>query len=123
MLPCQRPPKKRREPIDYPDGEGGREILNLETAQGLRIYKSRTLIMAELQNFLCAMCGLWMAVPTFDHADNRCAGHQDDRILDMATGRRINAALCVPCQGLKGSKRYAWVNGKYTEVVKIREVA
>jgi len=75
-------------------------------------------MMAELQNFLCAICGEWMIIPTFDHADNRCAGHKDDRMIDFKTGRRINAALCFSCQGLKGSRRYHWIEGKYTPVTK-----
>lgn len=123
MLACQMPKKKRREPIDYPEGLGGREICNLKSAEGRRIYWERTYLMEILQSFCCAICGKWMhrGEATFDHEAGRAAGKQDDRI--EVDGKRKNAALCVACQGLKGSKRYKWQGGKYLPVTKFQEVA
>jgi hypothetical protein len=120
MLPCQKPKKKRQEPIDYPDGPDGKQILNLETTEGRRIYKERTWEMWRRQQGLCAIC-LRQHLPTFDHEAGRGAGKRDDRI--EVDGEPKNAALCIICQSRKGSKRYKWVNGAYVPTNKFKEVA
>lgn len=85
----------------------GKEICLVDTAAGKREYVRRTEEMAKRQGWQCAICKLMMRVPTFDHANGRGAGKQDDRIVD-AEGKWTNAALCWKDNGLKGSTRYAW---------------
>lgn len=106
--------RRKREPIQYPEGLGGPEICDLDTAEGRRIYEARTNEMAELQNNRCAICGRPMFRPQFDHAAGRGhgGGHRDDRTVN-SKGNRINAAVDGECNIAKGSKRYHWLNGKY----------
>lgn len=101
-------PPIRRDPVRvYLDG---REVCDLTTAEGKREYAFRTGLMDIRQGRECAICleSFEFRTPTFDHEAGRGhgGGHRDDRI-DIG-GKWINAALCVPCQGLKGSKRYSW---------------
>jgi hypothetical protein len=104
---------------------GGPEICDRFTTEGRAIYEARTIEMAEMQDWLCAICGFWMANPQFEHAAGRGfdGGHRDDRTVD-AKGNRINAAVCEPCNLHKGSQRYHWLNNsQYVPVVKMTEVA
>lgn len=92
----------------------GREVVHRA-----QIYIERTEAMARRQKNKCAMCVLSFAIvgrPTFDHEAVRGmgGGHRDDRI--EVNGKWQNAALCVACNTLKGSKRYSWVNGVYQPV-------
>lgn len=89
-----------------------REICQ-SNAAGRREYILRKLAMGLRQNHLCAICERFMREPQFDHQDGRglSGGHRDDRI--EIDGKWYNAALCADCNGLKGSKRYHWVEGKY----------
>lgn len=119
-----RSPSRKRTPCKYPVvdgvqyGPGDHEIC-LDTAAGNREYKRRTGIMAERQLNLCAICRLWMERPTFDHALGRGANKRDDRIWkEGATpeDRLMNAALCLGCQGIKGSRMYEWKFGVYVPI-------
>lgn len=100
----------------YPDG---REVCQ-DNAEGKRKYSQATEKMSIRQWEVCAICGLpfapWLQ-PTFDHQDGRGMNGsiRDDRI--WINGDWHNAALCVPCQGIKGSKRYHWQDGKYVPKV------
>lgn len=97
----------------YPDGS---QWCDLRNCKGLIEYKHRTAQMYFRQDCVCAICGEWMDVTaaTFDHEAGRGANRQDDRI--EVDGQWINAALCLPCNGLKGSRKYHWQDGKYVEV-------
>lgn len=106
-----KPPKRKREHVKvYPDG---REVC---TAAGYREYMSRRDAMAVRQNGRCALCGDYMFFQTFDHERSRGGGKRDDRI--EVDGKWQNAAVHFECNTRKGSKRYAWVNGKYVPVPK-----
>lgn len=89
----------------------GREVCQ-PTAAGRREYKSRTDAMQKRQGGRCALCP-WYLGMTFDHQDGRGSGggHRDDRI--EIDGKWHNAALCIQCNGLKGSRRYHWIDGIY----------
>lgn len=120
MLSCQRPPKRRREAIKK---YGPREVFDLKTKEGLRMYRSNLYEMEVRQGFQCAICQrIAGSMMQFDHQDGRGSngGHRDDRIVDEE-GDWINAALCANCNSLKGSKRYHWLNGKYVEKFKETE--
>jgi len=116
MLACQKPKRVKRLPIVVFDD--GREVCTA-TVQGWRIYKGRLYVMEVRQQFRCAICerteGSKMQ---FDHQDGRghSGGRRDDRI--EVDGQWKNAALCENCNLAKGSKRYAWLNGKYLPVTK-----
>lgn len=101
----------------------GREVCNLQTAEGGRIYKRRTYEMEVRQGFRCAICERTAGSSMeFDHQDGRGmnGSNRDDRIVDE-NGKWLNAALCHDCNTIKGSKRYYWLNRKY--VPKLKEVA
>lgn len=94
----------------------GREVCNLRFSKGKQTYSDRTYRMGERQGHLCAMCRepfTHYRIATFDHEDGRGmnGSHRDDRI--EVDGQWKNAALCIPCQGIKGSKRYGWQDDKY----------
>lgn len=91
----------------------------MATAEGRRTYKARTEAMEIRQDFKCAICKRVFLVMTFDHQDGRGANakHRDDRLLDDK-GEWKNAALCVDCNGFKGSRRYKWIGGEYLPVTK-----
>lgn len=111
MTAHPKPPARRREPVKvYPDG---REVLDLNTAEGKRIYAIRRDEMGARQENMCAICRLWHCNLFFDHQGGRGADakHRDDRIL--VDGEWHNAALCWDCNTAKGSKRYYWEDGKY----------
>lgn len=110
-------PRKQPDPwITYRDG---RQVC-LDTAAGKREYRWRTELMWQRQGETCAIGNHFMRVEdaTFDHEDGRGhgGGHRDDRI--EVNGEPKNAALCVAHQGLKGSRRYKWQQGKYLQVTK-----
>lgn len=94
----------------------GREICT-DTAAGKREYFRRTRKMSERQNERCAICGLFMVDPTFDHENGRGfnGGARNDAMVDK-DGNWINAAVHWMCNGKKGSKRYHWVGRKYLPV-------
>lgn len=100
----------KREPLKvYPDG---REVLNTKTAAGATEYRNRKDQMFSRQKATCPLCDCvftWSNPSTFDHQNGRGMGGsiRDDRI--EIDGQWFNAALCVPCQSLKGSRRYHWV--------------
>lgn len=112
MLKCQRPKLPRQGAVK----KNGN--LDLDTKEGQRIYKSRTVAMFMRQGLSCALCPAWGNIQ-FDHEAGRGhgGGHRNDAITD-ADGNWINAALCEHCNSLKGSKRYKWVSGIYTPVTK-----
>lgn len=85
----------------YPDG---RQVC-LDTDKGQAEYKRRTLEMAERQNWICIRNPHRIDGPTFDHANGRGAGKQDDRIWDEF-GRPMNGCSCWLCNGMAGSKRF-----------------
>lgn len=96
----------------------GREICN-RNAAGTAEYKRRVAEMAERQGDRCAACH-WpfdghLGPPTFEHQDGRTAGHRDERI--EKDGKWYNAALHGVCNGLKGSRRFHWVEGKFIPAV------
>jgi hypothetical protein len=89
---------------------GGREVCKIPE------YWRRREQMCEWQGQKCAICLLPRVPLCFDHEAGRGlgGGHRDDRII--VNGLRQNAALCIPCNSEKGSKRYAWIDGKYVPV-------
>jgi hypothetical protein len=107
--PRRKSKPKRREWLKV--YEGGREVLDIRTALGLREYKARTYAMADRQGWLCAYCRLGMSEKdvTFDHERLRGVSRQDDRIWLPATEgempKPINHALHGVCNQLRGSKR------------------
>ena len=110
-----RAPKAVTESVKiFPDG---REVC-LPNAAGNAEYKQRTEQMSVRQAYLCALCGLPMREPTFDHERSRGHGgaFRDDRI--EVRGAWQNAAVHWLCNGNKGSKRRAWRDGKYMEVTR-----
>ena len=96
----------------------GRQECLTKTASGGREYKRRLGVMIQRQLGRCAMCRKVREL-TFDHEAGRGSGggHRDDRIW-QEDGQQKNAALCVECNGLKGSKRYSWIDGVYESVQK-----
>lgn len=122
MLKCQMPPRRKQPAIEYfPD----REVCNMKTAEGKRMYKDRLYEMEVRQGFTCAICTrIAGGRMEFDHQDGRGAngGHRDDAITDFKGGW-INAALCHDCNTKKGSKRYAWIDGKYVPRKEVIEYA
>jgi hypothetical protein len=87
---------------------------------GKQGYYNRTILMLERQGMTCAICGrsLHYIWAEFDHEAGRGSGggHRDDRI--EVDGLWQNAALCRGCNSEKGSKRYHWIEGVYTSVVR-----
>lgn len=114
MLDCQRPPKRKRYPVNYPEGSGGREVLDLKTAEGRREYYRRIADMALRQKGNCSLCGLPMRIDdcTYEHESGRGmgGGHRDDRI--EINGKNYNSAAHSMCNVRKGSVRLE----KYKEV-------
>jgi len=99
-------------PIFYPEGVGGPEIYNLETAEGKRLYYGNLYKIEVRQGFQCAICErIAGSRMDFDHEQSRGGGKRDDRI--EVDGKWQNAALCRRCNTEKGSKRYHWNSGKY----------
>lgn len=94
----------------------GRECCT-ETKEGRAEYLLRTYQMARRQKGLCAICGLPLGEDvSFDHQRGRGfnGGFRDDRI--KVDGKWHNAAVHWLCNGAKGSRQYAWQNGKYIPV-------
>lgn len=122
MLSCQRQKLPRKGAVKK--FEDGREVCS-DNAAGKVEYRNRTLAMHARQGGMDPITGEWMNYRdvTFDHEAGRGhgGGHRDDRI--EVDGEWQNAALSVESQGIKCSKRYKWVNGKYLPVVRVREVA
>lgn len=89
-------------------------------------YRERTEKMWQRQIGYCAIGNHKMLVEdaTFDHEIGRGMGgsNRTDAIEDK-DGNWINAAVCVTCNSLKGSKRYGWFGNQYKPVEKLREVA
>lgn len=97
----------------YPSG---REVCKTHTAEGQREYKHRTEVARIRQDCRCALCKRFMAFgsATLDHEEPRGFGgaNRDDR-MTHDDGSWRNAALCMGCNGEKGSKRYCWLDGHY----------
>lgn len=87
-----------------------REVCNLKSAEGRRIYARRVVEMAKRQSWNCCICHKPMQwwEPTFEHSDLRGlgGGRRDDRIR-AANGRPMNGAAHGLCNSLKGSRRTA----------------
>lgn len=83
----------------------GREVCNLATAEGKRVYRTRVKTMLYRQHGLCCNCRkpLLLEEATFEHENGRCSGRRDDRI--EANGQRINGASHMLCNHERGSKR------------------
>jgi len=99
------PLRRKREPVKvFPDG---REVCNIGTAEGRRIYQGRIDDMWNRKHGLCRICcspmGLFQA--TFDHEDGRGmnGSHRDDRIVK--DGKPYNGAVHLKCNLEKGSRR------------------
>lgn len=97
--------RRKREAVHvFPDG---REVCDLETAEGKRIYAGRTVGMAVRQNWFCRWCRLQMlrSEISFDHEDGRGmnGSHRDDRIF--RDGKPYNGAVHLHCNLSKASKR------------------
>jgi hypothetical protein len=118
MHPFRKPTKRPKKPTVevFPCG---REVVDQTTEAGRREYQKRLRLMISRQLNRCAICLKVRNDLSFDHALGRGhgGGHRDDRIWD-AQGNLMNAALCIPCNGLKGSKRYEWNDGVYMEVAR-----
>jgi len=100
----------------FPDG---RQVCT-ETKRGREIYLARTIYLYVRQEGLCAICGKWMHPydASFEHEAGRGSGgsHRDDR-TQFPDGRDMNAALCVKCNGEKGSRRFHWSHGRFIPAV------
>lgn len=98
--------------IVLPDG---RELCNLATAGGLRIYHGRIRTMVLRQDRRCCLEGHCPDCPgrlevyeaDFEHEDGRTSGHRDDRIV-LPDGTWINGAAHRKCNSWKGSRRIAY---------------
>jgi hypothetical protein len=99
--------KRKPEPILYPEGIGGPEICNFNSATGRREYYRRTAEMALRQRGKCSICGFPMKIDdcTYEHQDGRGmnGGHRDDRIV--VDGKPYNSAAHGLCNVRKGSVR------------------
>ncbi len=87
----------------------GREIATNTKADKAE-YKRRTMVMAERQRFLCALCEMPLGDDiTFDHEAGRGMGgsNRDDRI--EINGKRKNAAVHSRCNVGKGSRRIPYL--------------
>jgi hypothetical protein len=113
LKPCQ----QKKAPtawISYPDGPGGREVLNLTTLRGRAEYTLRTDLMWAEQGYLCALqihpfCkkreGMWCRDEiTCDHRNGRTKGRHDDRT--HINGVPNNHAVCIFCNTQKGSRSW-----------------
>ena len=105
VLAIPRPGQVKREVDIVRFYRDGRERINVKTATGKFLYRSRTIEMAERQGWLCAICNKWMTTydVTFDHINLRGKFH-DDRIED-ADGKPLNRAVHGVCNSERGSKR------------------
>jgi len=95
----------------------GRQVCR-NTVAGRREYFARLRVMDLRQHHLCAICGLFMVEPTFDHEAGRGMGgsNRTDAVTD-AEGNWINAAVHIWCNTKKGSQRYQWTQfGLYRPV-------
>jgi 5-methylcytosine-specific restriction endonuclease McrA len=96
----------------YPDG---REVCD-KTAAGLREYKKRTEQARTRQDCRCATCNRFLSqsAATLDHEEPRGFGgaNRDDR-MTHDDGSWRNAALCMICNHIKGSRRFHWKDGVY----------
>lgn len=122
--PIKRSPIRKVRATARPDAvlgvvvhKDGREVCQ-KNMEGLREYKTRTVDMVRRQDYRCAIGNEYIEnwTATFDHQAGRGmgGGHRDDRI--EIDGEWNNAALCAHCNGLKGSRRYSWIDGKYRPV-------
>jgi hypothetical protein len=95
----------------YPDG---REVLNLDTKQGMQEYRNRVGLMLIRQGGRCCLVDfigacfgpLQFEAAQFEHENGRGMGgaHRDDRIV-LPDGTRQNGAACPHCNTAKGSRR------------------
>lgn len=94
--------RKKREPVKYPDGEGGREVIDTSTAEGKRLWRARTIFVWVSHGNLCGICGKWVELDelTGDHINPRGmgGGKRDDRIKNLQPAH-------FSCNAEKGSKR------------------
>ena len=113
MIPKYFTPPKEAVKV-FPDG---REVCS-NTIAGSREYQLRLTEMYERQGQMCAIHAGWITreEATFDHQAGRGSGggHRDDRT--EVRGQWQNAALCIHCNGAKGSRRYHWLAGEYVPV-------
>ena len=103
-------PKKRRKLVAVKTFRDGREVCNMESAEGRREYRQRLVAMCRRQGWNCSECGQPMHQgnpPTFDHEAGRGmgGGHRDDRIV--RDGKPYNSAMHWLCNSMKGSRRKA----------------
>lgn len=84
-----------------------REVCNLDTVEGKRIYRTRVKTMLYRQKGLCCNCKktLDFSEATFEHEFGRGLGgsKRDDRI--EINGQRINGASHPICNSERGSTR------------------
>lgn len=95
----------------------GREIC-CPNKIGTDEYKRRIVVMAARQKYLCALCCLPLGMDaTFEHQDGRGfnSSLRDDRT--EIDGEWYNAATHTLCNGLKGSRRYHWIEGRFIPAV------
>lgn len=88
----------------------GREVCDLETAEGKREYRRRVEAMWLRQDKRCSLVDHFIALAdaTFEHGRPRGmgAGFRDDRIdVRDGHGMFVNSAACALHNGEKGSKR------------------
>jgi len=99
--------------------DDGREVCNLRTVEGERIYDARIEEMWHRQVAVCCLSRyirecpgrLELSEATFEHEDGRGmgGGHRDDRT--WKDGKRYNGAAHGLCNQLKGSRRIDY-NGR-----------
>lgn len=111
MFPKPGQVKKRQEAIRVM--RDGREICNMNCAEGRRIYADRVRQMWERQGRKCGLqispqCKakkgyLHIKEAQFDHEIPRGGGRRDDRI--QINGKNVSHAVCGFCNCLRGSRK------------------
>ncbi|MGA9668283.1 MAG: HNH endonuclease signature motif containing protein [Terracidiphilus sp.] len=96
--------KPKPEPILYPEGPGSREVCNLKTAEGKRIYDERHKEAWVRDGRRCGICGhlISFEFSTPDHISPRGMGgaRRDDRVENLQASH-------FWCNNRKGSRRLA----------------
>jgi hypothetical protein len=102
--------------IRYPDGPGGREIIDTFQPEGFKEYRQRVRLMLERQKGVCCLSRLCPKCPgalrledaVFEHEYPRGLGGctRDDRI--ERDGKRLNGAAHWNCNRWKMSRRITY---------------
>lgn len=107
--------KERASGLAVKTHRDGREECLRSTA-GNKEYARRRAEMVIRQLGRCAMCRRSGLDLTFGHECCRSGGKRDDRIWDEDRKPK-NAALCLACNGIQGSRRFHWLDGSFVPAV------